>query len=217
MAIVVLRPEREKSLLRRHPWIFSGAIDRIEGSLASGATVSVQAADGTPLGWGAYSPQSQIVVRLWSFDPTATIDRNFFRRQLEQAFALRAGLNRPDLDAYRLVNAESDGLPGLIVDRYGDYLVVMFLAAGAERWKPELISLLTELAQTGQWPTGRARGIYERSDVDVRGKEGLALTTGPLAGEAPPEQVVVNEYGVRFAVEIARGHKTTFWKRSGVT
>ena len=212
MAIVILKPEREKSLLRRHPWIFSGAIDRLDGAPALGETVAVQASDGTPLGWGAYSPQSQIAVRMWSFDPAAVIDRAFFQRRLEQAFAGRRALGqRTDLDAYRLVNAESDGVPGLIVDRYGDYLVAMFLAAGVERWKPELVALLADLSQSGAWPTGPARGIYERSDVDVRAKEGLTLTAGPLAGEAPPERVVVNEYGCRFAVEIAKGHKTGFY------
>jgi 23S rRNA (cytosine1962-C5)-methyltransferase len=211
VATVVLRPEREKSLLRRHPWVFSGAIGHVEGQPEAGETVAVQAADGTPLGWGAYSPQSQIAVRMWSFDPRETIDRGFLRRRLEQALALRTSLARPALDAYRLVNAESDGLPGLIVDRYGDYLVGMFLSAGAERWKPELAALLGELAEGGQWPTGPARGLYERSDVDVRAKEGLPLTSGLLSGQAPPERVEIHEYGVRFAVEIARGHKTGFY------
>ncbi len=212
MAIVVLRHEREKSLLRRHPWIFSGAIDHIEGSPASGETVAVHAAAGTPLGWGAYSPQSQITVRMWSFDPSAEINPAFIQRQLELAFTARRALGqRTDLDAYRLVNAESDGLPGLIVDRYGDYLAAMFLTAGAERWKAEIVAALGALAHSGQWPTGPARGIFERSDVDVRAKEGLPRTVGPLAGETPPESVIVNEYGCRFAVEIARGHKTGFY------
>jgi 23S rRNA (cytosine1962-C5)-methyltransferase len=211
MATIILRPEREKSLLRRHPWVFSGAIDRLDGAPGSGETVAVHAADGTPLGWGAYSPQSQIAVRMWSFDPAPVIDPAFFRLQLQQSLAARRPLARADLDAYRLVNAESDGLPGLIVDRYGDYLVVMFLAAGAERWKAEIVSLLAELARDGQWPTGPARGIYERSDVDVRTKEGLPLAAGLLAGEAPPDAITINEYGCRFAVEVARGHKTGFY------
>jgi 23S rRNA (cytosine1962-C5)-methyltransferase len=211
MATIVLRPERDRSVVRRHPWIFTGAIARIDGQPASGETVAVHAADGTPLGWGAYSPQSQIAVRMWTFDPAATVDRQFLRRQLELAFAVRSAIARPDLDAYRLVNAESDGLPGLIVDRYGDYLVAMFLSASAEYWKAEIVGLLRELAHAGQWPTGPARGIFERSDVDVRVKEGLPLAVGLLAGEAPPDSLEVREYGVRFAVEIARGHKTGFY------
>jgi 23S rRNA (cytosine1962-C5)-methyltransferase len=133
------------------------------------------------------------------------------RRRLELAAAVRSQLARPDLDAYRLVNAESDGLPGLIVDRYGGHLAVMFLCAGAEYWKSELVSLLGELARAGQWPTGPARGIFERSDVDVRVKEGLPLAVGLLAGEAPPDRLEIREYGVRFAVEVARGHKTGFY------
>ena len=211
MTTVVLRDGREKSVLRRHPWVFSGAIARLEGQAGSGETVAVRASDGTPLGWGAYSPQSQIAVRMWSFEPGESIDRTFFRRRLAVALAARKSLARPDLDAYRLVNAESDGVPGLIVDRYGDFLVAMFLAAGAERWKTEIVSLLGELAVEGDWAAGPARGVYERSDVDVRAKEGLPPVTGVLAGEPPPNHVVVQEYGVRFAVEIARGHKTGFY------
>lgn len=212
MPRIVLKREREKSLLRRHPWIFSGAIAQIEGEPLSGATVAVHADDGTPLGWGAYSPHSQIAVRMWAFDPRVTIDRSFLKSRLESALAGRVRLaQRADLDAYRLVNGEADGLPGLIVDRYGDFLVAMFLSAGVERWKLDITSLLGELARSGTWPTGPVLGLYERSDVDVRAKEGLALTTGPLAGSAPPETIVINEYGCRFAVDLAKGHKTGFY------
>jgi 23S rRNA (cytosine1962-C5)-methyltransferase len=208
MATITLKPGREKSLLRRHPWIFSGAIAGIAGSPQSGETVLVTDSNQQPLGWGAYSPQSQIAVRMWTFDPQAQVDVPFLAGRLRRASDGRTSLAaRSDLDAYRLVNAESDALPGLVVDRYGAFLVCQFLSAGAEKWKPELVDLLGQLAIGGQMP----RGIFERSDVDVRVKEGLAPATGVLAGEAPPDRVVVNEYGSRFAVQIAHGHKTGFY------
>jgi len=208
MATITLKPGREKSLLRRHPWIFSGAIGGLEGNPKSGDTVLVADAAQQPLGWGAYSPQSQIAVRMWTFDADAVIDTAFLAGRLQRALEARANLARSgDLDAYRLVNAESDALPGLIVDRYGDFLACQFLSAGAEKWKPELVDLLGQLAIGGQAP----RGIFERSDVDVRVKEGLAPVTGILAGEAPPDRYVIREYRCRFAVQIARGHKTGFY------
>jgi 23S rRNA (cytosine1962-C5)-methyltransferase len=208
MTSISLKPGREKSLLRRHPWVFSGAIGGVEGQLQPGETVLVQDSRGQPLGWGAYSPQSQITVRMWTFNPEERVDVAFLAARLQRSIAGRATLaGQPNLTAYRLVYAESDGLPGLIVDRYGDFLVAQFLTAGAERWKPELTGLLSELVFCSQ----PARGIYERSDVDVRSKEGLPPAAGVLAGEAPPETVVIDEYGCQFAVQIAHGHKTGFY------
>ena len=209
MNTVVLKAGREKSVLRRHPWVFSGAIGQVTGQPESGETVLVISAGGQALGLGAYSPQSQIPVRLWTFDPTQAVDRAFFRARLQRSIEARAPLlARPDLNAYRLVNAESDGLPGLIVDRYAGFLVCQFLTAGAERWKAEITALLEALpAVTG----GAAEGIYERSDVDVRIKEGLPPAAGVLAGQAPPENLVIDEHGCQFIVQIARGHKTGFY------
>ena len=208
MATITLKPSREKSLLRHHPWIFTGAIAAIDGAPGSGETVLVQDAERQPLGWGAYSPQSQIAVRMWTFDPQARVDVPFLEERLRRAIDARSGLAaRSDLDAYRLVSAESDRLPGLVVDRYGEFVVCQFLSAGAEKWKPELVEIVNRLALGGRVP----RGIYERSDADVRSKEGLASVTGVLAGELPPETVVVNEYGRRFAVQLAHGHKTGFY------
>jgi 23S rRNA (cytosine1962-C5)-methyltransferase len=212
MPSVVLKPGREKSVLRRHPWIFSGAVGGVEGDPRSGETVEVQAANGTRLAHGAYSPHSQIAIRLWTFDPDGVVAREFLRARLSRALAARRSLGFPldpaasqeaTLSAYRLVNAESDGLPGLIVDRYGDYLVCQFLSAGAEFWKDEIIRLLLELAPCA--------GIYERSDVDVRAKEGLAPTTGVLAGSAPPDLLEIAEHRCRFVVDVQRGHKTGFY------
>lgn len=204
MPSVILKPGREKSVQRHHPWIFSGAIARVEGDPQPGETVVVRAADGTPLASGAYSPQSQIAVRAWTFDPTGTVDPAFLRSRLERAFALRhSSFNIRHSNAYRLVNAESDGLPGLIVDRYGDYLVCQFLTAGAEFWKREIVTLLADLHPY--------TGIYERSDVEVREKEGLALATGVLAGSPPPDELEIEEYACRFVVDVRHGHKTGFY------
>lgn len=203
MDSLLLKPSREKSLLRRHPWIFSGAIERVTGQPQPGATILVRAADGAVLASAAYSPQSQIVARVWSFNPDEIIDAAFFRARLQRVFASRSSLLASRSSALRLVNAESDGLPGLVVDRYGDYLVCQFLSAGAEFWKIEIVAALIEV-------TG-VPNVYERSDVDVRAKEGLPLTTGVLAGAPPPEPVTIQEYDCHFAVDIQRGHKTGFY------
>jgi len=202
--VVVLKKTREKSLLQQHPWIFSGAIAKISGNPQPGATVTVQAFDGRNLGSGAWSPQSQIAIRMWSFDSQEVIDAQFFRVRLQQAIALRQQIfTNPDTNALRLVNAESDGLPGLIVDKYGEFLVCQFLAAGTEYWKTTIISLLREFVP--------ATGIYERSDADVRHKEGLPSTTGLLSGKEPPSLVEIRENGIRFLVDIKNGHKTGFY------
>jgi 23S rRNA (cytosine1962-C5)-methyltransferase len=202
MALIILKPGREKSLLRRHPWVFSGAIKTQEGSLHAGETVDVLSSDRKWLGRGAYSPQSQIRVRIWSFEPDQEISSDFFRRQLNRAIALRKNLEHA-YSAYRLINAESDGLPGLIADRYGEFIVCQLLSVGAEAWKKEIVAYLAELLS----PTG----IYERSDVDVRKKEGLDLRTGTLFGKEPPELIEIQEGHIRFLVDLRSGHKTGFY------
>jgi 23S rRNA (cytosine1962-C5)-methyltransferase len=208
MPTITLKPGREKSLLRRHPWVFSGAIARLEGEAATGDTVLVEDAQHQPLGWGAYSPRSQIAVRMWTFDPDQAVDESLLAERLSRAAAGRDRLaRRSDLNAYRLIYAESDGLPGVVVDRYGDFLVCQFLSAGAEKWKPALTGLLAGMTIGGAAP----RGLYERSDVDVREKEGLPPMSGVLAGAAPPETLVIDEYGCRFQVQVAHGHKTGFY------
>ena len=204
MAAVILKPGREKSLARRHPWIFSGAVERVEGECRPGETVTIHAAQGGLLARGAFSPHSQIRVRVWSFDATATIDPDFFKARLDRALALRRYLSaREPLDACRLVNAEADGLPGVIVDRYGDFLACQFLSAGAEFWKDTILDALRTLIP--------AAGIYERSDADVRTKEGLTPCRGLLAGREPPELVEIREGTFRFLVDIRQGHKTGFY------
>ena len=205
MGAVILKPGREKSLLRRHPWIFSGAVAQVVGNVDSGATVEVRAATGQRLGWGAYSPHSQITVRMWTFAPEARVDSVFLRRRLAAALSARqcwAALGR--CTALRVVNAESDGLPGVVVDRYDHYLVCQFLCAGAEYWKSAIVAALTELCPD-------VRGVYERSDAEVREKEGLPPVTGVLAGERPPERLEIREGDCRFIVDVYSGHKTGFY------
>jgi 23S rRNA (cytosine1962-C5)-methyltransferase len=204
MSIVTLKPGREKSLLRRHPWIFSGAIAGVQGNPGSGDTVEVQAADGRFLAWAAFSPASQIRARVWSFEPTELPDSELFRRRIEAALALRRAHDLPGAsDAMRLVHAEADGLPGLIVDRYADTLAVQVLSAGCERWRDTLFGLLAEL-------TGCSR-IMERSDADVRELEGLAQRSGQLSGAPMEGPVEIVEHGLRYRVDVATGQKTGFY------
>ncbi len=201
---IILNQGRDYSVSRRHPWIFSGAINRVEGTPEPGGTVAIRAADGTPLGLAAWSPESQIRARVWSLDPAETIDDAFFERRLAAAIAGRSVLLASDTtNAFRLVNAEADGLPGVTVDRYDSHLVCQFTTTGAERWKPAIVESLTRL-----WPCA---GIYERSDADVRKHEGLEPVRGCLAGAEPPERIEIRENGCRFLVDIRGGHKTGFY------
>ena len=209
LPVLKLKPGREKSLLRRHPWIFSGAVACVEGDPEAGDTVVVHAADGMFLGWAAYSPNSQIRARVWSFDELETIDGIFFRKRLSAAIQTRiasgfltTGTGKSSL-AVRLVHGESDGLPGFILDRYRDTLVLQVLATGAERWRDVIADLAIEL-------TGAA-GVYERSDADVRHLENLQVRIGTLRGDEPPERIAITENGLKFWVDVRRGHKTGFY------
>jgi 23S rRNA (cytosine1962-C5)-methyltransferase len=204
MVKVILQKGRERSLIRRHPWVFSGAVERVEGNPKNGETVSIYAAGGDFLALGAFSSSSQIRVRVWSFKENEEIGEAFFRGRLEQAIDYRRRLKGVEgCDACRLVNAESDGFPGLVVDRYADFLVCQFLSAGVEYHKHGLVRLLMELL--------KPVGIFERSDADVRVKEGLEPVKGLLEGTAPPEWIEVHEKECRFHVDIVNGHKTGFY------
>ena len=204
MGSVILKSKREESLLRRHPWIFSGAVDRVQGDMENGETVDILSADGEWLASGAWSPNSQIRVRVWSFNHEEEIGETFFRARIEQAMASRKSLLESNLwNAFRLIHAESDYLPGMIVDKYNDFLVCQFLSAGAEYWKEEIVRALQSLINPA--------GIYERSDVDVRTKEGLESKSGVLAGAPPPDLIEIREGDVRFLVDIKHGHKTGFY------
>jgi 23S rRNA (cytosine1962-C5)-methyltransferase len=200
-AAIALKPGREKSLLAGHPWIFSGAIARADNA-APGDTVNVYGADGTALARAAWSPTSQIRARTWTFDVNEPIDAAFFRRRTEAALAVRAGLLDGDHTAMRLVHGESDGLPGLIVDRYGDVLVVQLLAAGVERHRETIIDVLTEITGVGV--------VVERSDAEVRTLEGLAQRTGVLRG-ALDGPVAMREMGLTYRVDVLTGQKTGFY------
>lgn len=201
-ARLTLKAGREKSLLRQHPWVFSGAVERVEGSPGIGATVSLHAHDGSFVAWGAYSPQSNIRARVWSFDASETIDAAFIAQRLRRAIALRARLSIAS-NGQRLVHGESDGLPGIVVDRYGDVLVMQLGSAGAEAWRDTLVAeLLSQCAP---------RAIVERSDLDVRALEGLAPRVGVMHGSLEHGAFAIAEHGLKLGVDVLGGHKTGFY------
>jgi 23S rRNA (cytosine1962-C5)-methyltransferase len=198
---IKIKAGREKSALQRHPWMFSGALEPLAAVQEPGETVRVLDGNGRFLGWAAWSGESQIRLRFWSFDERDSIDRAFFRQRLERAIQLRAGMQQAG-DAMRLVHGESDGLPGLIVDRYGDVLVMQLLSVGPEAWREVLCDELQDL-------TG-VRAIYERSDADVRELEGLPQRSGLLRGDLPAT-TDITEHGLRYRVNVAEGQKTGFY------
>ena len=204
MVKLILKPGREKSLLRRHPWVFSGAVERVEGKPQSGDTLAVHSSTGAFLGWAAYSPASQIVARVWDFSQPTRIDRDFFHARLQRAIDMRAAvLGAAASQAARLVHGESDGLPGVVVDRYADTLVLQLTSAGAYRWRDTLVELLAEL-------TGAAV-VFERSDADVLALEGLESSVGVRRGSLGGHIVSFEENGLRFQVDVQHGHKTGFY------
>jgi 23S rRNA (cytosine1962-C5)-methyltransferase len=207
MPTLFLKSGREKPILRRHPWIFSGSVVDVHGEPSLGETVDVRNSKGDFLAWAAYSPHSQIRARVWSWDEADVIDAEFFRRRLTKSISARAKIilnqSSSGQDATRLVYGESDGLPGLVVDRYGDTIVVQFLAAGVEYWRDTIVDLILELVDTSR--------IYERSDVDVRILEGLALRNGLLRGSELEDNILIHENGLKLWVDVKNGHKTGFY------
>ena len=204
MGMVVIKPGREKSILQRHPWVYSSAIAETVGVHERGETVDIVNREHRFLARGAYSPHSQIRVRIWSWDEDIKIDATFFLAQLKRALDLRESLT--DIiqsNAMRLVYAESDGLPGLIVDRYADVLVVQFLSAGSEYWRDVIINALDELV--------KARSIYERSDVDMRELEGLHPRKALIKGDEFGDLVQINAKDLRYWVDVHNGQKTGFY------
>ncbi|UCG25365.1 MAG: class I SAM-dependent rRNA methyltransferase [Chloroflexota bacterium] len=201
-ASLILKKGRDKPIKNRHPWIFSGAINRVVGSIAEpGQLVDILKDDGSWLARGYYNPYSQISARILTWQAEEEIDRQFWSDRIAQALDLRGLLNlEPETTAYRLINAEADGLPGLIVDKYGDYLVIQCLTAGIDRRKEQLAELLVELLQP--------IGIVERSDASVRKKEGLRKASGILYGAAPSSQLVIFENGLQMHADLYQGHKT---------
>jgi 23S rRNA (cytosine1962-C5)-methyltransferase len=204
MKAIVLKSDRERPILRMHPWIFANSISEVRGDPEFGETVEVLTHGGDWLAYASFSPHSQIRARIWTWDPSERVDQGFFTRRLEKSIAFREGLFKgKDVTAYREVYAESDGLPGLIVDRYGDMRVIQFLCAGAERWRESIIEILSSRKD--------CKGIFERSDVDVRALEGLPAQEGQLFGETPGGLITIVEYGIHFYVDIFHGHKTGFY------
>ena len=198
---LVLKPGREKSLKRRHPWVFSGAVGKLTGDPQSGETIEIHSSDGEFLAVAACNPQSQIVARVWDWQKRE-IDAAFFRVRIERALALRAHLV-PNCDTVRLVHAESDGLPGVVIDRYAGTVVLQLSSAGAVRWRDAIADAVMELV--------KPHTIYERSDADVLALEGINPSVGVLRGAAPPAQMLVTESGAAFEVDVPHGHKTGFY------
>jgi len=202
MNSLVLKKGREKSLKRRHPWIFSGAVEKAAGK--PGETVEVLDATKNFVARAAYSPKSQIRARVWTFDPAQSVDAGFFRNRIQKALALREALPAAKhANAMRLVHGESDGLPGLVVDRYADVLVAQFLAAGVERWRDTILDLLSEISGCA--------AIFERSDAEVRKLEGLEPRVGFARGNRNAARCPIIEYGLNFRVDVEQGQKTGFF------
>jgi 23S rRNA (cytosine1962-C5)-methyltransferase len=207
MNTLFLKPGKENTLLRRHPWLYENAIHRIEGRSPSGATMVVRAHNGRFLARAAFSPISQIRARVWSFEESEPVDHAFFKRRVQRAIAHRTAMVS-GTGAVRLIFGEADGLPGLVVDHYQaldgrGQLVCQFMAAGVEAWKQVIVDAL--IGATG------CANVFERSDASVRDKEGLPRTIGVLAGDEPPELLLVEEHGVRYQIDVRRGHKTGFY------
>ena len=203
MSKLILKAGREKSLKRRHPWVFSGAVAKVQGNPGPGETIGLWSATGEFLAVAAYSPASQIVARVWDWKERA-IDRAFFDEHIKRAVEQRRTLLQDtDTDAVRLVHGESDGLPGVVADRYGDTVVLQLSSTGADRWRAEIADALLEASGAGR--------IWERSDADVRRLEGLAPVTAALRGARQPTRITVTENGLKFGVDLEHGHKTGFY------
>lgn len=204
MPSITLKKSRDKILERKHPWIFSGALEKVDGNPSNGETVQIFTSEKKLVGFGSFSPSSQIRVRVWSFNLEEKIDSDFFKKKISMAASLREKLvDTSKTNAYRIINAESDGLPGLIVDRYSNFLVCQLLSAGAEFNKETTIEILNDIF--------KPIGIFERSDVEVRIKEGLQPTQGLIKGNIADELIEVRENGFKFLVDIKNGHKTGFY------
>ena len=199
-----LKAGRERSVQRRHPWIFSGAVERVDGAPESGESLLVKNAKGQPVAVAAWSGASQIRARIWSFDPGTRVEAPFFAAAVARAVKAREALPAArHTNALRLVHGESDGLPGVIVDRYADVLVAQFLSAGAERWREAVLDAL--VAATG------CEAIYERSDAEVRALEGLQPRAGFVRGNREARRCPIVEHGLNFRVDVEAGQKTGFF------
>ncbi len=200
----MLNPAREKSLLRRHPWVFSKAVNKVIGKPLSGETVDIYDSKGNWIAKGAYSPDSQIRIRIWTFNNSEAVDDEFFRQRIINAAQLRGKpIKDGGLTGFRLIAGESDNLPGVTIDVYDNILSCQLLSAGADFHRHSIFRVLSEL-----YPD---HGIYERSDVDVRKKEGLGLSKGWISEPLDSTQCVIEEHGVKIKVDVDKGHKTGFY------
>lgn len=203
MIDVILKKGKEKAAMLRHPWIFSGAIDKIKGKPQNGEVIRVTSANAEFLAYGYYNDQSRVALRLMEWDESKTIDKEWYQEKLQNAIASRKHLLNEDTNTCRLVFSEADFLPGLIVDQYADFLSLQILSAGIENVKEEIIDLLKEALNP--------RGIFDKSDAGARKHENLEATQGLLWGETPPEFIEVRENGIAYHINIADGQKSGFY------
>ncbi len=210
MASLILKAGKERSFVRRHPWVYATAIAKLQGNASPGDTVEIVSSNGEWLARAAYSPNSQLRARVWTFNQDERIDREFFEGRLRAAFARRTYLKSRS-NALRMVFGEADGLPGLVIDQYADWLVVQMMSAGVEFWKATIFDVLAHV-------TG-CKNIYERSDAAVRAREGLEEVSGAIETESQAtaqtsrnsKQVQISEDGIAYAIDIEQGHKTGFY------
>ncbi|MFI4954345.1 MAG: class I SAM-dependent rRNA methyltransferase [Gammaproteobacteria bacterium] len=200
----MLQDKREQAVLRYHPWIFSGAIKKVQGDPQPGETITILDNNKNPLAVGAYSPLSQIRVRVWDFDPNTSIDSAFFQTRLQTALERRRRWLAPNVNSFRLINSEADGLPGIVIDVYGQYVVLQCLSAGAYFWRSTLIDVIPKVLN--------CRAIVERMEGASLSKEGLQAQSGVVWGSMPDDMpITINEHDILFRVDILRGQKTGFY------
>ena len=204
MADLILKRGREKSLIRRHPWIFSGSIAKINGTPIPGETINILSDGDQFIAKAAFSPYSKIVARVWTWDENQEVDSSLLYKKISTAIELRYTFQEKDsYTAIRLLHAESDGLPGVILDQYNDVCVIQFLTTGAEFWRDVIIDIINSMIHP--------KAIFERSDSDVRQLEGLNFRSGLLSGNLPKEEIVIKEFGIKYFIDIINGHKTGFY------
>lgn len=199
---LILKPGKERALLRRHPWVYSTGVANVKGKPQSGDTIKIVDNKGNFLAWGAYSPESALRARCWSFNEQDVINEEWIRARVFEAIRARDNL-KSRTNAIRLIFGEADFLPGLIVDQYDTQLVTQFQAAGVEKWRPEIGKALTDATGFTQ--------VFDRSDAATRAREGLPERKEVLEGEEPPEKIQINEDGILYGVDVRMGHKTGFY------